>query len=92
MPTCQAKVEPATEPEVATEPTRVRKAKTKCRNLREECLNETENELKRTTYFNYQSLSFSEKEFYEANQNKNGIIVKHHNESLTHLKNSRVKE
>ena len=39
-------------------------------------------------YFNYQSASFLVKDLYKDNQNKNEIIVKYLNESLTDLRNS----
>ena len=60
----------------------------------EEFQNEIENEEKNineqifTEFFNYQYPSFSVKDLYEGNQNKNAKIVKNINESLINLRNS----
>ena len=87
-----------TEPEVATEPTKATKAKTKRKisllKLRENLLNEIKNEGKNiieqifNEFFNYHYPSFLVKDLYEDNQNKNDEIVKNINESLVNLRNS----
>ena len=62
--------------------------------MREEFQNEIENEEKNINeqifneFFNYQYPSFSVKDLYEGNQNKNAKIVKNINESLINLRNS----
>ena len=62
--------------------------------MREEFQNEIENEEKNINeqifneFFNYQYPSFSVKDLYEDNQNKNAKIVKNINESLINLRNS----
>ena len=85
-------------PEVATEPTKATKAKTKRKisslKLRENFLIETKNEEKIINkqtfneYFEYQPPSVLVKDLYEDNQNKNDMIVNYHNESLIDLRNS----
>ena len=85
--------EPATEPEVATEP----KAKTKCKisplKLHENFFKEIKNEEKNINeqmfneFFSCHSPSFLVKDLYEDNREKNDKIVKNINELFSNLEN-----
>ena len=85
------------EPEVATEPAKATKAKTKRKisslKLGEEFSNKIKNEEKNISeqifkeYFCHESPSFLVKDLYESKQNKNDVIVKYLNESVIDLRN-----
>ena len=84
-------------PEVAIEPIRATKEKTKrqisSQKSREGFLSEIGNEERNKNrkilreYFNYQTPSFLKKQLYKDNQNKNDKIVEYLNESLINLRN-----
>ena len=87
--------EPATKPEVATEPIKVRtKSKISLIKLREEFLNKTKNEEKSMQeqifrhYFFYQTRSYLTKDLYHSDATKNDEHIKNINNGLTELRNS----